>query len=66
MLIKYAFNELNMHRVELTVNGGNERVIKCYEKAGLRECGRLHERIYAGGERSDLVYMELLRSEWEN
>jgi RimJ/RimL family protein N-acetyltransferase len=65
LLIKYAFNQLNMHRVELCVNGNNIRAIKCYEKNGFKECGRFHESEYYNGQYCDILCMEILRNDWK-
>lgn len=66
LLIKYAFNQLNMHRVELCVNGNNSRAIKCYEKNGFKECGRFHESEYYNVQYCDIVCMEILKTDWKN
>lgn len=65
LLVNYAFNQLNMHRVELCVNGNNERAIKCYTKNGFVECGRFHESEYYDGQYCDIVCMEILRKDWK-
>ncbi len=64
MLVKYGFEELNLHRLELTCLGDNFRAQKCYNNAGLVECGRDHERIFYKNEWHDLVHMEILRSKY--
>jgi RimJ/RimL family protein N-acetyltransferase len=65
MLINYAFNQLNRHRVELCVNGDNIRAITCYKKCGFTECGRFHESEYYNGHYCDILCMEILRKDWE-
>lgn len=65
MLIKFAFNEQHAHRVELMANGDNARAIRCYEKAGFKECGRMHEAGYYNGHYYDVVVMEILKKEWK-
>lgn len=64
LLIKFAFNELNAHRVHLTLNGDNERAHRCYLKAGLVDCGVEHECHYYNGKWCDTIHMELLKSDW--
>lgn len=66
MLIKFCFNELHYHRVELNVCDDNKRAIKCYEKAGLVQCGTKHEFCYYGGKWHDLIQMELLKKNWRS
>jgi len=65
LALRYAFNELNLHRVWLTTNGFNERALKLYEKLGFRHEGRGREHVLLDGRRWDLVYMGMLRDEFE-
>lgn len=60
MLIRFAFEERNAHRVRITLSSGNERAFHCYSKAGLKQCGVEHETHFYGGKWYDTVYMELL------
>ena len=65
LMVRYAFDELNAHTVQLTANGDNARALACYKKAGFTECGRLHEAKYYNGHYADTVYMEILEKDWE-
>ncbi len=65
VILSYGFCQLNLHRVSLTVFEYNPRAIRCYEKAGFREEGRTHQWMKRAGRRWDVVYMGILRSEWE-
>ena len=65
LALRYAFNELNLHRVWLTTNGFNERAMKLYEKLGFRHEGRGREHVLLDGTRWDIVYMGMLRDEFE-
>lgn len=38
-IIEYAFSELKLHKVYLTVDAGNEKAIRLYEKAGFKQEG---------------------------
>jgi diamine N-acetyltransferase len=62
--LRLGFEELNLHRVYLTVLADNCRAIRCYQKAGFQEEGRLREAIFKAGERRDLILMSLLRPEF--
>jgi RimJ/RimL family protein N-acetyltransferase len=42
----------------------NQRAIRSYEKAGFQFEGRQRERLNRDGERWDMVYMGILRTEW--
>ncbi len=64
VLLHYAFAELNLYRVSLSVLDGNERAIRSYEKCGFRYEGR-ERRVWSyDGRRWDEIYMGLLRDEW--
>jgi RimJ/RimL family protein N-acetyltransferase len=64
IMLRYAFNELNLQRVSLTVFDYNPRGIRSYEKCGFRVEGRERGRLNREGQRYDMLYMGLLRSEW--
>ncbi len=63
LLLEYAFNELNLHRVQLTVNADNARGIRAYEKAGFVREGQARETYFRAGEWRDIVYMGALRGD---
>ena len=65
LALRYAFNELNLYRVWLTTPGFNERARKLYEKLGFRHEGRGREHVMLDGRRWDIVYMGMLRDEFE-
>jgi RimJ/RimL family protein N-acetyltransferase len=65
IILRFAFTELNLHRVSLTVFDYNERAIRSYEKAGFRLEGRQRGFLKREGQRWDLIYMGILRREWE-
>ena len=65
LLLKYAFRLRNMERVWLTVSSTNQRAIRSYVACGFTEEGRLRRHIWLDGAYDDLVYMGLLREEWQ-
>ncbi len=65
LLLRYAFHELELHRVSLDVIADNRAAIALYKRLGFQEEGRLRERVLRDGARTDLLYMGLLRQEWE-
>lgn len=65
IILRYAFTELNLHRVSLDVFEYNPRAIHSYEKAGFVVEGRARQYLNREGRRWDLIYMGILRSEWE-
>ncbi|HVB20512.1 MAG TPA: GNAT family protein [Ktedonobacteraceae bacterium] len=65
VLLRYAFRIRNLRKVWLTVNGNNERAMRSYKACGFAEEGRLRQHVWSDGEYIDLVYMGVLRDEWE-
>ncbi len=65
LLLRFAFADLNLFRVTLSVFGYNPRAIHTYEKLGFVHEGRQRERLRRDNQRHDLLLMGLLRSEWQ-
>lgn len=64
-LLRFAFEELNLHRIFLHVFDFNRRAIRCYEKVGFRHEGRLRQARFTEGRYVDELVMGLLQEEWE-
>lgn len=64
VLLRFAFTEINLRRVTLSVFGYNPRAIRSYEKAGFRHEGRTRKVLNKEGKRWDVVHMGILREEW--
>ncbi|HUS81973.1 MAG TPA: GNAT family protein [Dehalococcoidia bacterium] len=65
LVLRYAFDTLQLHRVHLRVAAYNVRACRCYEKAGFRVEGILRQSFQVDGEWQDDVMMAVLREEWE-
>ncbi len=65
VVLRYAFAELNLHRVTLGVFEYNARAIRSYQKAGFVVEGRIRQEMVRDGRRWDGIYMGILRDEWE-
>ena len=63
-LLRFAFGELNLHRIYLSVFDFNERAIRCYEKCGLRHEGRARESLFRDAGYHDALHMAILRREF--
>jgi RimJ/RimL family protein N-acetyltransferase len=63
-ILRYAFTELNLRRVTLTVFEYNPRAIRSYEKSGFQHEGRLRGALFRDGKRWDMFYMGILRDDW--
>jgi RimJ/RimL family protein N-acetyltransferase len=66
LVLTFAFNELNLHRIQLGVFGYNKRAIALYEKLGFQKEGAYREYILRDGRRFDMYLYGLLRPEWES
>jgi RimJ/RimL family protein N-acetyltransferase len=64
LALHFAFQELNLHRVQLTVFSYNLRAIALYEKLGFRREGVYREHIQRDGARHDMYLYGMLRPEW--
>ena len=64
ILLRFAFSEINLRRVTLTVFEYNPRAIRSYEKAGFQHEGRLRKVLNKEGRRWDMLFMGILREEW--
>lgn len=63
LLVRYAFNELNLNRVQLHVNTENTRARKVYEDLGFVVEGTLRQAMYKQGRYYDFFVMSILREE---
>jgi RimJ/RimL family protein N-acetyltransferase len=64
LILRFAFTQVNLRRVTLTVFEYNQRGIHSYEKVGFKHEGRQRGRILREGKRWDILFMGILREEW--
>jgi RimJ/RimL family protein N-acetyltransferase len=64
IILRYAFQELNLRRVTLNVFEYNPRAVRSYEKVGFRQEGRVRGALLREGRRWDMLYMGISRQEW--
>jgi RimJ/RimL family protein N-acetyltransferase len=65
LIVKHAFETLNLHRVWLHVYEYNQRGIRAYEKVGFHREGVLRQSYYREGRYWDTIVMAVLREDWE-
>ena len=65
LALGFAFNELNLHRVQLTVFDYKPRAIYLYEKLGFQQEGIYREFLQRDERRFDMYLYGLRRHEWE-
>jgi RimJ/RimL family protein N-acetyltransferase len=63
-LLRFAFDEMNLHRVWLEVHAENARAVACYLKCGFVEEGRLRHDRFRHGEYRDTLLMAVLEDEF--
>ncbi|MBR4084586.1 MAG: UDP-4-amino-4,6-dideoxy-N-acetyl-beta-L-altrosamine N-acetyltransferase [Lachnospiraceae bacterium] len=60
LMIKYCFEELELHRLFLRVYAENTQAIRSYEKAGFVKEAYLHDDVYVDGRYRDIVLMGII------
>ncbi|MBR2840683.1 MAG: GNAT family N-acetyltransferase [Bacilli bacterium] len=66
LLLNYGFNSLNLKNVMLKVYSFNKRAINTYKKIGFKKIGSRRGAYYKDGKRYDIVYMDILKSEFND
>lgn len=65
LLLEYAFNTLNLRRINSQCLSYNAASRRYSEKCGYRLEGRLRQAIYKDGRYYDLIQLGLLKSDWQ-
>ncbi len=63
LLLHYAFDQLNLRKVSLTVYENNPGALHLYEKIGFHTEGRLRKHIFADGAYLDKLWMGIFKDE---
>ncbi|MBA5850363.1 GNAT family N-acetyltransferase [Clostridium sp. cel8] len=66
LTLEFGFEELNLHKIQLTVLSYNTPAIKLYEKTGFKKEGTYREFIHRDNKRYDMYLYGILRREWES
>lgn len=64
LLIKHAFEKMNINRIQINVVDKNRRAIKLYKGLGAIKEGRLRESFYFQGKYHSTLIFALLKSEY--
>lgn len=64
LLLSYAFDELNLHRVTAVVPAYNHGALRLFQKFGFVEEARRRKALHRDGEFWDIVGFGLLNAEW--
>ena len=65
MMLRYAFDELNLYRLAASTAAYNTGAIRFLEQAGFVEEVRRRQAVQRDGQRWDIVMLGLLRDEWK-
>ena len=65
MMLEYGFNQLNLHKVYVTVHAINKRAVNAYKGVGFQHEGVLRDHAYHNGKYVDVCFMSILKEEWE-
>lgn len=64
LMLRYAFDDLKLHRISLGVTADNRPAIKCYQEVGFKEEGRCREAILRETGYIDSLCMAILADEF--
>jgi len=64
LMLKYAFDILNLNRIQLHVCCDNIKGVKAYKKAGYSIEGTLRQAMYHNNQYCDFYVMSILRNEY--
>jgi RimJ/RimL family protein N-acetyltransferase len=65
-LLRFAFDEMNLHRIYLEVFAFNQRALRCYQKSGFQQEGLAREVLFREGQYHDAIQMAILRREFSD
>ena len=65
LLLTYAFSELNLYRLQVTIFSYNTRSIAMVEKCGFKQEGVYRQFVQRDGQRYDMFLFGLLYPEWK-
>lgn len=65
-MLRYGFNTINLHRIDLTVFTFNLRAIHVYEKIGFKREGLHRDTLYLDGKFHDMITMAILEDEFRS
>ena len=65
-MLRFAFEQMGLNRIELEVYDFNPRAARSYEKAGFRREGTRRQALYRNGKFHDIYLMSVLREDWES
>jgi RimJ/RimL family protein N-acetyltransferase len=64
LMVDYAFDTLNLNRIQLHVSAENEHAVKVYQRMGYKIEGTLRQAMFHHNRYSDFYVMGMLREDW--
>lgn len=64
LMVKYAFETINLNRVQLHVSTENQRAVRTYEKIGFSIEGTLRQAMYFDNRYHDFYLMAILKEDY--
>ena len=64
-LLKTAFTDLRMHRVEAVIQADNVASVRCFSRIGFQLDGRLRDAKWRDGRYVDLLVYSILDEKWD-
>lgn len=65
LLLDHAFSKLNLRKIILGVISENTAAVKLYQKIGFKTEGTAREEMYYDGKYHDMIYMGILKCEYQ-
>ncbi len=66
LLLHHCFYRLNLNKIYLRTEEGNERALRAFERAGFRREGVLRQECFREGAYRDSIYMGCLRTDFDS
>lgn len=66
LVLEYAFNRLNLNKVNLCIYADHTSAIKLYEKAGFKKEGTMRSILFRDGKYHNKILMGILSEEFHN
>ena len=63
-VLRFAFEELHLHKVWLVVLETNKRAVQIYRQLGFRQDGVLRDEQFRHGQYVNAILMSMLHTEW--
>lgn len=66
LLLRFAFDDLDLHKVKLDVLADNQRAVRSYRSCGFQVDARRRQARFRDGRAQDVLDMSILAREWRS